>query len=537
MPWPTVRYPSPPGDPVPAGGSGGGAEHGEAAIAGYRLIRRLATGDRADVYLARARGGVTSNEPGVADPGGADPGGADPGATGLGAGLVVVRVYGHAADDEAIAREIAAMRHDGTGATPALLDVATLGNGRCCLVVERIGGEALASVVAPGGLLPGQAVTALAPMVVAVRELAARGLVHTRLDLSDVVLDDAGRPRLLGLGALDRFDPGGAPGARVDLLRQGYRALLRLIEDVAAATRDRRALDHVVDVARSALDARPFRAPDEELERALFAVATPLSLPGIRPDAAPRGEVPSRVLAVANHEVAGAITAVVDGDAADGRGGRPWRWARLAEVAQFPAGVAADVAETLDRDPRTALSRRLGGLLRRRRGALITGGFVGSAALVALLTAVPPSATESDAGADAVVIADAADAASDQDPPPSPAASPARATAASAVTADDPVAAAAALLEIRMSCLASLDMACLAAVAQPGSPIEARDRAAIVRGDAAVESEPDLDALTVVADLGDAVVVSVPDVAGQREPASLLMMWSEAGWRLREWFD
>ena len=64
-----------------------------------------------------------------------------------------------------------------------------------------------------------------------------------------------------------------------------------------------------------------------------------------------------------------------------------------------------------------------------------------------------------------------------------------------------------------------------------------RDRAAIVRGDAVTESAPDLDAISVVADLGDAVVVSVPDVAGEREPTSLLMMRSEAGWRLREWFD
>ncbi|MFC5859442.1 hypothetical protein [Agromyces flavus] len=72
---------------------------------------------------------------------------------------------------------------------------------------------------------------------------------------------------------------------------------------------------------------------------------------------------------------------------------------------------------------------------------------------------------------------------------------------------------------------------------QPGSPIEARDRAAIERGDTSAEAQADLDAIRVVADLGDAVVVSVPDVAGEREPASLLIMRSEAGWRLREWFD
>lgn len=515
MPWPSVRFPSSSSDPAHAGGSGGGAVHGDAVLAGYRLIRRLATGDRADVFLARARVDAVT-----------------------GTDLVVVRTYGPAADEEAIARELAAMHHDGAGATPALLDVATLGGGRCCLVVERIGGEPLASVLAPGGLLPGQAVTALAPMVIAVRELAARGLVHTRLDVADVVLDDEGRPRLLGLGALAPLDGGDAVGGRVERLRQGYGALLRLIEAVAAATRDARALDPVVDVVRSTLDARPFLPPDELLERALFAVATPLPLPGVRPERVPRAEVPSRVLAAGGHDVAGAAAETAGGHGGSAPdGGRPRRWARLAELAQFPAGVAVDVADTLDRDPRAELTGQLGGMLRRRRGALVTGGFVGSAALVALLTAVPPSGAESDVEGDAVVVADAAEAASDQHPSPSPAAPTGAEVDTSATIADDPVAAAAALLEIRTSCLASLDVACLAAVAQPGSPIEARDRAAIVQGDVALASEPDLDAITVVADLGDAVVVSVPDVAGERDPASLLMMRSEAGWRLREWFD
>jgi hypothetical protein len=104
-------------------------------------------------------------------------------------------------------------------------------------------------------------------------------------------------------------------------------------------------------------------------------------------------------------------------------------------------------------------------------------------------------------------------------------------------TADDPVAAAAALLEIRATCLAAADVECLRAVEQPGSSIEARDRAAIDSGLAIGESDADLDAITLVADLGDAVVLSVPSVGGEREPASLLLMRSEAGWRLREWFD
>ncbi|WP_286329283.1 hypothetical protein [Agromyces marinus] len=45
-----------------------------------------------------------------------------------------------------------------------------------------------------------------------------------------------------------------------------------------------------------------------------------------------------------------------------------------------------------------------------------------------------------------------------------------------------------------------------------------------------------LDDITIGTDLGDAVVLRVPS-STEREPASLLMIRSEAGWRLREWFD
>ncbi|MCP2368867.1 hypothetical protein BCL57_003046 [Agromyces flavus] len=519
------------GDPA-SGGAGI-----ETVLAGYRLIRRLATGERADVYLATAH---------------VDPAATPPiGATSSGS-LVVVRVYGPAADEEAIANEMLAMEHDGSGATPALLDVAGLAEGRCCLVVERIAGMSLAAVLADGGLLPGQAVTALAPIVVAVRELAGRGLVHTRLDLVDVTIDADGRPRLLGLGALARLDRAAAAGVRADLLRTGHAALLRLIGDVAAATRDRRAFDGVIRIARDALEARPFVPRELELEQALFDVAAPLPLPGRPSEATLRREVPSRVVGVAAPSTAPgpAQTRAAETDAddlADARAGRPGRWARLAAIAQLPTGAAAEMAEALDHDPRAALTGRLGDVVRRRRGALLTGGFVGAGALVVLLTAVPPSAADPSSRPRDESAASIAPSHEPESPPPSPEpdgggsdaeqAAVATDPGAAEPDADDAITAAAALLEIRTSCLASRDLACLDAVVQPGSPIEARDRAAIERGDTSAEAQADLDAIRVVADLGDAVVVSVPDVAGEREPASLLIMRSEAGWRLREWFD
>jgi hypothetical protein len=416
-----------------------------------------------------------------------------------------------------------------------------MADGRACLIVERVGGPSLAGLVAGGDLLPGQAVTALAPVVLAARTLAGLGLVHTRLAAADVLIDETGRPRLIGLGALARLDAAPTTVDRVGLLRGGHAALIRLIDEVVASTRDPRGFSEVVGVARRALDARPFAPVDLELERALFAAADPLPLPGVPSEVRRRG-VPSRVAPIARMP-AGPPPSVAE--AGGDREARRRGLARLAELAQLPGEAADDLAASLDRDPRVALARRAAGWAQRRRGALLTGGLVGAGALVALLTMVPPSAAgvraDPDRGvpaaepsADVEVaaegVASAAGVATAAPPEPSEQVPPVG-------TADDPVAAAAALLEIRATCLAAADVECLRAVEQPGSSIEARDRAAIDSGLAIGESDADLDAITLVADLGDAVVLSVPSIGGEREPASLLLMRSEAGWRLREWFD
>ena len=96
------------------------------------------------------------------------------------------------------------------------------------------------------------------------------------------------------------------------------------------------------------------------------------------------------------------------------------------------------------------------------------------------------------------------------------------------------------LLELRASCFATLDQACLAQVAQPDSAIERADLdlLAQARSGAAVPiDEFALDAITITAEMGSAVLLAVPYADAQREPASLLVMRGEAGWRLRELFD
>ncbi|GAA1062171.1 hypothetical protein [Agromyces bracchium] len=535
-------------DPVPGPPTADPPSTPSAVLAGYRLLRRLAWGERADVHLAV-----------VERPTGGSPDEPDPAPV-----LVVVRVYDGAADDEAISIEIEAMEHDPTGTVPRLLDLATLADGRACVVVERIDGRSLASMLEAADLSPGQVVTALAPLVVATRDLGRRGLVHCRLAPSDVLVDGIGRPRLIGLGALERTDARVAAPERSERTRRAHAALLALMETVVAASSAPERFHSPIELARGMLHERPFLPDHEAIERALFAVAepTPLVVP-IRPAYA--GTLPSRAVPVpigldrttldAAVESPHALSTGSEPFANDptplGSGGRRRSAARrLAELAQLP-GLADGLGEAIGGGAGAAARRRVAAWIRRRPAVLATGGFVGAGALVLLLTAVPPAA----AGAGGSEVADRSPVATASGPPTtSPPADWAETGGASEIAAAvepgdgeaddgaigtaqaDPVEAAASLLEIRAGCLAGRDLACIAAYAQPGAPIEARDLAAIASSEPIPVETADLSAISVTAELGDAIVLSVP-FAGEREPASLLMMRSEAGWRLREWFD
>ena len=302
--------------------------------------------------------------------------------------LVVMRVYDADVPGETLAREIDAMSTDATGTLPALLDVATLDGGRCCLVVDRLGGPALSRIIAERTISPGEAVTILAPIVVAVAELARNGFVHGRLAPSDVLLDDAGRPRLVGLGALQRL-PQHAP-ERVALLRSGHAALADLMEEVASAVVPARALADPIALLHERLAARPFVPCEGELERRLFAAATPEPVRGIEVRASPR-RLPARVTAPLPHDAA-----LVDATAAPapGRGVIGEGLRRMLALVQGPEDLVDRVATAADVDRAERGRRRLVAAARGRGRSLVFGGLVGGAALVAMLTLVPPATAE-----------------------------------------------------------------------------------------------------------------------------------------------
>ncbi len=464
-------------------------------------------------------------------------------------GLVVLRVYDADVPGESIARELEAMSSDASGTLPGLLDVASLDDGRCCLVVERLGGPALSRIIAERTLGAGEAVTILAPIVAAVAELARIGFVHVRLAASDVLLDDVGRPRLSGLGALRRLPADGAE--RVALLRSGHEALASLLDEVASAVAPARALAEPVAFLRERLGTRPFVPCEIDVERRLFAAADPEPVRGIETRGHP-AQLPARISATLPHEAAPVVPAPAP-ERLHASGGL---LRRLLALAHGPDDLVDRVAAAADVDRVEVGRRRILAAVRGRGRSLGVGALVGGAALVLMLTLVPPATAGDVAGApmpsdpastevggsgDATADASgglARDDGSGSDAPPGDGNPGGVAESPESPPVEDAASAARRLLDRRAECFETLDLGCLDAVAQPGSPIESADRRALTEardGTEAPVTRFDPATVEVTAEMGAAVLVRA--AAPGREPASLLMVRGEAGWRLREVFD
>jgi len=226
----------------------------------------------------------------------------------------------------------------------------------------------------------------------------------------------------------------------------------------------------------------------------------------------------------------------------DHRGAAAGRGIRgLLGLAQFPDDLGDRLASAVDVVPGGRARTRLVAAIRARRQALTVGGLIGGGALVLMLTLVPP-ATAEDATDRAEAAAAVHPASADGEAPASPdddtEVDPVATTPE--LVGDDPAAAARTLLERRTECFDALDLDCLDGVLQTGSAIEAEDRAAMLaarEGGSQPEVRFDLSSVQVTATMGDAVLVGLTRAAAEREPASLLLVRGEAGWRLREIFD
>ena len=525
-----------------------------ALIAGYRVLRRLNSSDRADLYV-----GVAATRPSSAE--------AEAEAEGVGVaheqgGLtrpVVLKVFHPATDDLSVEREVRALTSLTPGRLSRLFDVGTLPDGRTCLVLEQLTGGSLSGFLEGHALIrPGQAVTILAPVAAALAELQLIGLGHGAVNLSTVLFDGGGRPVLTGLGRLQPFpDAGPERFETIDRvhsqLAQVVRAVLDQVDAARPAAASQRDLERwcAVPVHRSGA-----RSP-EELEELLFAWAESVPVP--------LGQV---LVDAGRPESAGdwLRRRAPDGPARWGRGRAPEAATEQPGPARLPASRMSRVGTTVRRLWEAASAGKLKSLLatRSHRGPLRHAVLLAVVCTGLVLTALGPgeplpaekgqpetspdptaasgtpsadrgeSTAPGSTGSDSIGSDSIGSDSEGSDSEGSDSES-------FAVTGDDPAVAVPVLLRIRTRCLAEVSVVCLDGVHQPQSAAMAADSYALrmmQEGGASLEHE-DLAAWTavLVEHRGAVALVSLQPPVAERQPASVLVVKGEAGWRIRDIFD
>ncbi|RQP10908.1 MAG: hypothetical protein EAS51_07645 [Microbacteriaceae bacterium] len=365
-------------------------------------------------------------------------------------------------------------------------------------LVERLAGPRLAELVAERpGWRAGEVVGVLGPLVAAIDRAHARGVAHGGVSGARVVVTERG-PVLDGFVRAELFAPGApevvrerlpAVGADRDALRELAGHVLGRVDGARASA--------ARELAREAV-AVPGGELLSRLAVGLAELASPTPVDSSPPQPAARSvDASARMLPV----VAGEEEGTADGGA-------------LAPLRLRIARAGA----------------RLAGLSASRRRLLVGGGAALAAASV-MLALVPSGVERADAGAEPPNSWTVAPERPDEPPSTGQPVGPLDA----AIAGEDPVAAAIALLARRDACVAQLSVLCLEEVDQAGSVALAQDRAAIVA--LREGAEPVLPAVEpveprLIERLGDGAIVRLgPETA----PASLLLMRSEAGWRIRDW--
>jgi len=476
-----------------------------ATLGGYRLVRSLGTGSRAEVLLGA-------------------------GST----GTVALKVFKPEVPQEDVGRELEALGRLPEAHCVRLVDILSSEGGHPVLVLDRVPLGGLAQWLRDRGeIAPGEAVTVLAPLASTLGRLHRAGVAHGGLRAQNVHLGLAGEPVILGFGHTSLFEPGSSIAAIEErahavLDRQCLAALASLVlESVGGGAReygDSRLL-HLADWVRQPSVATSYEFTDE-LEQRLFDLAEPLplALPGRAGvstlDGAPRPEIspggaPGGVAVF--HRASGSLgTAVADRELLL----RPRRARRGDEA------TSAWFGDLLESSPvALARSRIVPWLKTVRRPVWIVAGAV-TIALIAALAFLPQ-------GEDATHPA----VAKREVTPPSHAPQPDQVP----VLPDDPVAALPLLLDIRSRCFSERSVLCLDGVDDDSSGAFVADSGAVrqLQGGGEVKASATLDAPApkLVESLGDSVLVQLDArlKRGTRNPASVLMIRTKAGWRIRSY--
>ena len=400
-------------------------------------------------------------------------------------------------------RELAALARGAGVGVPEVVDVIDDVRGPGVLL-SRVAGRRLGELLAEREeWSAGEAVGVLGPLVATLARLHDAGVAHAALGACEVIVTADG-PVITGFLRAELFAAGAPEVVRERVAGVVHdRAVIRELAAVLLArVRGSRS------VAAHELAATVATVPGHELLPRLGEGLAELAAPVLVRAVAPRDTAVSRP--VGGERI---VAVVVDAGEQEAPHARERLSPRVREV-------LARVRERLDALP--ALRRRL-----------VVGGGAAIAVAALLLTLIPSRAHEGDG-----VVAHTVDTSPTPSTPPTLGrtdAAPPRDAVVAAILGDDPVAAAIALLERRETCIAHLSIVCLDEVDQAASAALHDDRHGIevmrAGGEASLPSEAPEEP-RLLERLGDSALVGLgPETA----PASLLIVRSEAGWRIRDW--
>ena len=418
-----------------------------------------------------------------------------------------------------------------------------------CVVFERLPNGSLAELLGLRERVDaGEVVTIIAPLAAALERMHQAGVGHGAVGPRTVLFRADGAPVLVGFGSSGLFVPGSPEVVleRESVVVADRRALRELACQLLTRVTGPRARAAGGLIAE--LESCPEPLVLGLLRRRLFEVAAAVPVRFTVDDAEREEREPARVVPIGQP--------VED----PGASSTP-RAGVLVRI--IPEAWAQRVLDTVDGSPlaplAAAVTRTWGGWSPRRR-RLALGVGVGIVVLGGALTVIPnsPSASADNAARPSSGPAVSAQPTNAQptnaqptnDQPTSDRAASERARA---TEGDDPLAAASVLLVGRERCLRSLSLLCLDGVDQPDSGALRDDREAVRAaqqgGELSDPLVPDGRELApeLVERLGDSALVRLTEKASDastpalgsttgppREPASLLLVKGEAGWRIRD---
>lgn len=464
-------------------------------VAGRRVVRTLARDESATVLVLHSVGGSP----------------------------LIAKVYAAPARERADRTAAVLWRARGPHVLP-LLDVSSASDGTVAHLHPRLPrGSAAAWLAERDEIGAGEAVTVLAPLAQTLARLHAAGVAHGRVTLGRVLFDASGSPVMIGFGDAVLFDPA-QPEAVLQTI-PGVVADRAALRDLAEAVLER-VRGGAGESARSLADRIATLPPDRVCDELIDGLFELTSASPVRFDGGPaRSESVSRSvapLAPSRRELR--------------HGSR--RAARAVGSDTASRGIGSALRRIVP-----SVVARWSVLSASRRRAVVAGlsGLAAVILAVALIPGAdgPRAATDEHRPGTATPAAPATasgDAVSSEHAPTAEDARTAEdaLTAGDPLTAEDPLTALPVLLATRERLLREQDIEGLLAVDEAGSPALAEDTAAATTPRQAPIT-PTADAATgarVVSALGGAVLVSL---APDSDPASLLMVRGEAGWRIRHW--